>query len=86
MSGGKRGPGGRIKQLAARLARKLVSAVGRLDYARVRLTAEGVEPLGISGASILSSTVIADGFVLIPEELEGYPEGAEVTVYRYGSH
>lgn len=67
------------------LSKKLVSAVGRLDYARVRLTAEGVEPLGISGASILSSTVMADGFVVIPEELEGYPEGETVTVHLYAS-
>lgn len=70
---------------SGRLTKKLVSALGRLDYARVRFTPEGLEPLGIGGASILSSTVIADGFVVIPEELDSYPEGATVTVHRYGS-
>jgi molybdopterin molybdotransferase len=66
------------------LAQKLVSAIGRVDYARVRLTAEGkVEPLSISGASILSSAVRADGFVVVPKDLEGYAEGSEVVVHLY---
>lgn len=65
------------------LARKLVSALGRVDYARVRLVGDRVEPLSVSGASILSSTTRADGFVLVPADLEGYPEGAVVTVWRY---
>jgi len=63
--------------------RKLVSAVGRVDYARVRFINGRVEPLALSGASILSSTVRADGFVIVPAECEGYPPGAEVTVYLY---
>ena len=37
------------------LARKLTSVVGRVDYARVRVRAGRVEPLAVSGASILSS-------------------------------
>ena len=65
------------------LRRKLVSTVGRLDYARVQLIDDAVEPLAISGASVLSSTTRADGFVIIPDDSEGYPAGAEVTVYLY---
>ena len=65
------------------LAHKLVSAIGRVDYARVRIGAEGVEPLAISGASILSSTTRADGFVVVPADLEGYPTGASVVVWLY---
>jgi len=65
------------------LCRKLVSAVGRLDYARVRIVGGEVEPLAISGASVLSSTTRADGFVLVPEDSEGSPPGATVTVYLY---
>ncbi len=65
------------------LATKLVSAVGRVDYARVRVRDGRVEPLAIGGASILSSTTRADGFVVIPAGLEGYPAGAEVCVWRY---
>jgi molybdopterin molybdotransferase len=65
------------------LARKVVSVVGRVDYARVRIEHEQVEPLAISGASILSSTTRADGFVVIPADREGYPAGATVTVWLY---
>jgi molybdopterin molybdotransferase len=65
------------------VARKVVSAVGRVDYCRVRLVAGAVEPLALSGASILSSTTRADGFVIVPAESEGYAPGSEVTVYLY---
>jgi molybdopterin molybdotransferase len=62
---------------------KLSSAVGRVDYARVRIVDGSVEPMAISGASILSSTTRADGFVLVPAEIEGYPVGSSVTVWLY---
>ena len=64
-------------------ARKLASSLGRLDHIRVRVVGEKVEPVAIGGASILSSTTRADGFVLVPAELEGYPAGATVTVWLY---
>ncbi|MCH7726324.1 MAG: molybdopterin molybdenumtransferase MoeA, partial [Planctomycetes bacterium] len=66
-----------------KLKRKLSSAVGRVDYARVKLTEDGVEPLAISGASVLSSTTRADGFVVIRGDSEGFGEGAEVDVFLY---
>lgn len=66
-----------------KLSRKLVSTVGRVDYARVILSGEFAEPLAISGASLLSSTTQADGFVIIPADSEGYAAGAEVQVLLY---
>jgi molybdopterin molybdotransferase len=65
------------------VGKKIVSAVGRVDYCRVRVDGGQVEPLALSGASILSSTTRADGFVIVPAESEGYGPGAEVTVYLY---
>jgi molybdopterin molybdotransferase len=65
------------------LARKLVSMLGRVDYARVRIEQGQVEPLAVSGASILSSTTRADGFVVVPADKEGYPAGATVEVWLY---
>jgi len=65
------------------LGRKIVSTVGRLDYMRVRLVDDAAEPLAIAGASILSSTTRADGFVLVPPDSEGYPPGSEVEVFLY---
>lgn len=65
------------------LARKIASVIGRVDYVRVAIRDDLVEPLAISGASILSSTTRADGFVLVPGDLEGYPEGTTVDVFLY---
>ena len=42
-----------------------------------------VEPLALSGASILSSTTRADGFVVVPSESEGYAPDTDVTVHLY---
>jgi len=65
------------------LARKISSAVGRTDYVRVAVESGKVIPIATSGASILSSTVRADGCVIVPRELEGMAEGADVEVLLY---
>jgi molybdopterin molybdotransferase len=80
--------GGRSTDLPYRfmelpLAAKLVSAVGRVDYVRVKVSESRVEPLATSGASILSSTTRADGFVLVPRDSEGQAAGELVRVYLY---
>ena len=71
------------RRITVPLVRKIVSTVGRLDYMRVRLLDGRAEPLAIGGASVLSSTTRADGFVLIPPDSEGHPPGAEVEVFLY---
>jgi molybdopterin molybdotransferase len=71
------------RPLALPLAMKLVSALGRTDYARVAIRNDGVEPISVSGASILSGTSRAEGFVVVPPDLEGYPAGTIVTVWKY---
>lgn len=80
--------GGRSPELPYRqarlpLAEKIVSAVGRVDYVRVKINNGRVEPIAVSGASMLSTTTAADGFVLVPRDLEGYGAGEEVQVYLY---
>ena len=65
------------------LTRKIASAIGRVDYCRVRCAGHEVEPLALSGASILSSTTRADGFVIVPSDSEGHGEGTAVLVYLY---
>jgi molybdopterin molybdotransferase len=67
------------------LARKISSAIGRVDYVRVAVEDGQVVPLATSGASILSSTVRATGAVIVPRGLEGMPDGAEVEVLLYDS-
>ncbi|MHC4957612.1 MAG: molybdopterin molybdotransferase MoeA [Planctomycetota bacterium] len=65
------------------LGRKIASALGRTDYVRVRIEDRKVVPLAIRGAAILSSTVRASGFVIVPKDREGYAEGDVVTVRLY---
>jgi len=65
------------------LTRKISSQIGRLDYARVRIVDGRIEPLAIAGASILSSTTRADGFVIVPDDSEGFAAGAEVETWLY---
>jgi molybdopterin molybdotransferase len=81
--------GGRAKNwpyrsMRAKLTRKINSQIGRLDYARVRIENGTVEPLAIGGASMLSSTTRAGGFVIIGEDSEGFAAGSEVPVWLYG--
>src|SRR5205814_1419280 len=52
------------RRITARLSRKLVSVVGRVDYARVFVRDGVAEPVAISGASVLSSVTRRDGSVL----------------------
>ncbi|HEY3826666.1 MAG TPA: gephyrin-like molybdotransferase Glp [Bryobacteraceae bacterium] len=80
--------GGRTKSWPYRairgaLNRKISSPIGRLDYARVKIADGLVEPLAIAGASLLSSTTRADGFVIVDDDSEGFAAGAEVKVWLY---
>jgi len=80
--------GGRSKEWGYRavkipLARKISSPIGRLDYARVRLIDGRAEPLAVGGASVLSSTTRADGFVIVDDDSEGFAAGTEVDVWLY---
>src|SRR5215208_1707758 len=80
--------GGRAKQWPYRgvrgtLTRKISSPIGRLDYARVKFDSGRVEPVSVSGASLLSSTTRADGFVIVEQDSEGYAAGSEVEVWLY---
>jgi molybdopterin molybdotransferase len=80
--------GGRSKEwpyraIRGRLTRKISSPIGRLDYARVKIVDGLVEPLAIAGASLLSSTTRADGFVIVSDDSEGFAAGAEVPVWLY---
>jgi molybdopterin molybdotransferase len=80
--------GGRSKDWPYRairgiLTRKISSPIGRLDYARVKIKEGLVEPIAIAGASLLSSTTRADGFVIVGDDSEGFAAGAEVKVWLY---
>jgi molybdopterin molybdotransferase len=71
------------RSIRGTLGRKISSPVGRLDYARVTIVNGMVEPLAVGGASVLSSTTRADGFVIVDDDSEGFAEGSEVDVWLY---
>ena len=68
----------------ARLERKISSEPGTRTFARVRLSeTDGervAEPTRASGSGVLSSVALADGWVVVPEEREGYDADETVAV------
>jgi len=74
----------------ATLARKIRSEPGVRTFARVKLEAtdDGLEatPTRASGAGVLSSVALADGWVVVPEKREGIPEGETVAVENWEYH
>lgn len=62
------------------LARKVTSLIGCTDMVRVTVAGGRAMPLGPADAAGLGRAVMADGWVIVPDESEGYPAGARVTV------
>ena len=63
---------------------KVVSSLGMTEIFPVRCGAgDTVEPLPSFAETGLMAAVSADGFVIVPEGSEGFPQGARVTVYLY---
>lgn len=74
-------------RIRAKLARRIASRPGIRHYVRVKLRREGnslvAYPVRVGGSGIISSLTQADGFVIVPEDLEGYETGSEVEVLLY---
>jgi molybdopterin molybdotransferase len=71
------------RTVRAKLERKIVGKTGSRTYARVALNNDTAVPVMISGSGILSSMAKADGFVIIPENVEGYNKGESVEVVLF---
>jgi molybdopterin molybdotransferase len=67
--------------LKRRLAKKISSKIGYVNFIRVILKGDRAYPLTGAKGGALSSVTKADGFVLVPENVEGYEEGEEVEVF-----
>lgn len=71
------------------LIRQLPSVHGRTDYVPVVLSRSGesLEAAPVFGNSAMISTLgRADGYVVVPEHLEGIVRGAKVTVHLFSRH
>ncbi|NOY40980.1 MAG: molybdopterin molybdotransferase MoeA [Planctomycetes bacterium] len=71
------------RQIEGELTKEITSPVGRLDYIRVHMKRGQVEPVQATGASVLSSTTRAEGFIIIPTDSSGYSTGSIVNVFLY---
>lgn len=73
-----------VFSVKAYLTKRIPSTVGRTDFVRVKVFKQGdkfyATPVRSSGSGILSSLVKANGLLEIPDEIEGYEEGAEIPV------
>jgi len=62
---------------------KIAWVFGRVDYCRVAIVDGRVVPVAIRGASLLSTLVQADGFVVVDADSEGFAVGDQVEVFLY---
>jgi molybdopterin molybdotransferase len=62
---------------------KVSSEAGTRTFVRVRLDGDTAVPTRASGAGVLSSAALADGWVVVPESREGYDAGTSVAVERW---
>ncbi len=63
------------------LGRKVVSAIGLAEIIPVRTAGGMAHPVGAEAGL---ASLLADGFVMVPETSEGHPAGSTVTVHLYG--
>jgi molybdopterin molybdotransferase len=76
--------------VTARVSEKIRSEPGMRTLARVELERNGeadpawtATPVSASGAGVLSTVALADGWVQVPESVEGIPAGQTVSVERW---
>jgi molybdopterin molybdotransferase len=76
-------------RIRAILTRRVTVKLGVKGFVRVRVYMDGgrlyAEPLMIGGSGALASLLKGNGFIEIPEDIEGFDEGCEVEVNMYTS-
>ncbi len=75
--------------VAARLTRRTSTALGRKTFVRVRVFQQNgefyAEPISARGSGIISILTRANGYVVVPENLEGLEEGETVQVHLFNA-
>ena len=71
------------------MTRKTAASLGRKTFIRVRVTQKNseyhAEPVSARGSGAITTMTRANGFVIVPENREGIPEGETVTVHLFGN-
>ncbi|RLE81890.1 MAG: molybdopterin molybdenumtransferase MoeA [Thermoprotei archaeon] len=74
--------------IKAKLTKRITVKLGFMGFVRVRVFRRNsgfyAEPLTVGGSGSLRSLVLGNGFVVVPEDIEGYDEGEVVGVEVYG--
>lgn len=69
------------------LTRRLPNVVGYVSVVRVSVELNGdeflVEPYMLRGSGVISSLLRTTGYLILPEDVEGYDKGTKVTVYLH---
>ncbi|MCI4408709.1 MAG: molybdopterin molybdotransferase MoeA [Thermofilum sp.] len=77
-----------LPTIRAKLTRRISVKMGVIGFARVRVYRENeeyyAEPVMLGGSGALASLLRGNGYVIVPEGVEGYDEGetVEVNLYR----
>ena len=71
------------RSIVVPLANEMISPVGRLDYLRVQIIDDKAQPVARRGASVLSSTTQADGFIVVPADVTRLAAASDVEVFLY---
>jgi molybdopterin molybdotransferase len=71
------------------ITRRTASALGRKTFIRVKVTQTNneyhAEPVSARGSGTITTMTHANGFVIVPENREGIPQGETVTVHLFSN-
>jgi len=74
--------------LRARMARRIVTTLGRKNFVRVHVFQKDddffAEPISARGSGLISTMTRANGYAVVPENVEGLEEGDVVSVHMFG--
>jgi molybdopterin molybdotransferase len=73
--------------LRARMTRRIATTLGRKNFVRVRVFQKDddffAEPISARGSSLISTMTKANGYVVVPENVEGLEGGDMVSVHMF---
>jgi len=77
------------RMVKAQIMRRVSTVLGRKTFVRVHVFQRNgeffAEPISARGSGIISTMTKANGYVIVPENLEGLEEGESVYVYLFDS-
>jgi molybdopterin molybdotransferase len=73
--------------LRATITRRIATTLGRKNFVRVRVFQKRddffAEPISARGSGLISTMTRANGYAVVPENVEGLEEGDTVSVHMF---